>query len=157
MSDVAVAALPSEVRNVFLISDNTSLVPHLSSLLPAACDLRASPSVSAMLDTSQSATPLILIDCSSSRWTDTLQRLEELQKDAQGSTVALLNVPEKQSLKQALKWPVLRGIFTTDMGADLLQKGLEELLGGRYWFSRSQMNQMASFRQAPRTPAPKIA
>ena len=157
MSDVAVAALPSEVRNIFLISDNTSLVQHLTSLLPAACDLHISPSVSSLLDEEQPAITLILIDCSSSRWTDTLHKLEELQKNAQETTVALLNVPEKQSLKQALKWPVLRGIFTTDMGADLLLKGLDELLEGRYWFSRSQMNQMASFRQAPRTPAPKIA
>lgn len=157
MSDAAVAPLPSEVRNVFLISDNPSLVPLLTRLLPATCDLHISSSTSNVLDAETSITTLILMDCASNRWTDSLQRLEELQKSLPHTTVALLNVPEKQSLKHALKWPVLRGVFTVDMGSDLLLKGLTELLQDRYWFSRSQMNQMASFRQAPRIPAAKVS
>lgn len=97
--------------------------------------------------------PLILIDCVGLRWTQVTKELMQLQQKTAEAMVALYGVGASQDVAEALKWPVLSGIFTDDMDAAVVRKGLQELLAGRYWFSRHQMNQLASFRQAPKVPA----
>lgn len=151
MSEVAVAPATSEAQKIILISDKETLAQQLGLLLPDACEM----DTHAFSDGAPSATTiknnLVLVDCSAAGWEDALKLLEELQAVSDNTTVALLNIAEDQDLQAALKWPVLSGVFTEEMGTDLLEKGLSELLEGRYWFSRSQMNEMASFRKAPRS------
>lgn len=151
MSEVAVAPATSEAQKIILISDKETLAQQLGQLLPDACEM----DTHAFSDGAPSATTiknnLVLVDCSAAGWEDALKLLEELQSVADDTTVALLNIAEDQDLQAALKWPVLSGVFTEEMGTELLEKGLSELLAGRYWFSRSQMNEMASFRKAPRS------
>lgn len=151
MSEVAVAPATSEAQKTILISDKETLAQQLALLLPDACEM----DVHAFSDGAPSAETiknnLVLVDCSAAGWEDALKLLEELQSVSSETTVALLNIAEDQDLQEALKWPVLSGVFTEEMGKDLLEKGLSELLEGRYWFSRSQMNEMASFRKAPRS------
>jgi len=156
MSEVAVAPATSEAQKTILISDTETLAQQLATLLPDASEM----DTHAFSDGAPSAetikSNLVLVDCSGAEWADALKLLEELQSAAEDTTVALLNIAEDQDLQDALKWPVLSGVFTEDMGEELLEKGLSELLEGRYWFSRSQMNEMASFRKAPRS-ASKLA
>lgn len=151
MSEVAVAPTASEAQKTILISDKETLAQQLAALLPDASEM----DTHAFSDGAPSAETiknnLVLVDCSAADWADALKFLEELQAAAEETTVALLYVAEEQDLQDALKWPVLSGVFTEDMGEELLEKGLSELLEGRYWFSRSQMNEMASFRKAPRS------
>lgn len=151
MSEVAVAPATSEAQKTVLISDTETLAQQLAALLPDAREMDTHAFSDGAPAAETIKNNLVLVDCSATDWADALKLLEALQSAAEDTTVALLNIAEDQDLQDALKWPVLSGVFTEDMGEELLEKGLRELLEGRYWFSRSQMNEMASFRKAPRS------
>lgn len=150
MSDAVQAAMPDSLRTLFVISARSSFAQELGILLPAGQPVALYDGC-AVGETEPE--PLILIDCADLRWSQVTKELMQLQKQTAEASVALYAVAAVQDVAEALKWPVLSGIFTDDMDAAVVRKGLQELLAGRYWFSRHQMNQLASFRQAPKVPA----
>lgn len=155
MPDDAIIKMSKKIRNVHLIADQGTDVQGLAERLPAGAELFIHGAAQAPERSPALANALLLIDCASISWDQSLNLLETLQNQMPHSQVALLGVEETQSVSAALKWPVLAGIFTDAMGPELLEKGLEELLAGRFWFSREQMNLMASFRQTPKVPTQK--
>ncbi|MGB0466883.1 MAG: response regulator transcription factor [Pontibacterium sp.] len=150
MPDAAFAPVDLETRNVQLISQQTKLIDEITALLPSAIEFYTQTEPVLPKRSPALASSLLLLDCGSIGWPTSLALLSEAQSERPRSRVALINVAEPQDVSEALKWPVLSGIFTQQMGTVLLDKGLRELIAGRYWFSREQMNQLAGFRQAPK-------
>jgi len=155
MPDDAIIKMSKKIRNVHLITDQETTLGNLADRLPAGVELFSYNNAQVPERSPVLANALLLIDCAGIGWDRSLELLESIQNQMPHSLVALLGVNDNQSVSAALKWPVLAGIFTVSMGAELLEKGLEELLAGRFWFSREQMNLMASFRQTPKVPTQK--
>lgn len=157
MSGTAVDSGSPHIRNLHLFTKKSACVQALESVRPDFVDLN-SHIMESLPELPQYGEPtLLLLDCASLSWTESLALLEKAQPQDPVCSVALINVSIKQDIRRALKWPVLHGIFTEDQDDSLLSKGLNELLAGRFWFSRDQMNLMAAFREKPRQPSSKPA
>ncbi len=132
-------------RYVQIVSAEKHQTNHLSSLLPLSTGMLR------IDDSEQPASGrLVLVDCASIDWPEALDELKKVQQENAGSRVALLNLPPEQVVDEALRWPVLIGIFTNDMDESLIRKGLAEILNGGYWFARAHMRLLAQLRRPPK-------
>lgn len=150
MSGTAVDSGSPYIRNLHLFTKSSACSDTLESIRPDGIDLHSHIAERTSELPSYSTRTLLLLDCATLSWTETLALLEKAQAQAAMCSAALINVSTKQDIRRALKWPVLHGIFTTDQDEALLSKGLLELLDGRFWFSREQMNLLAGFREKPK-------
>jgi LuxR family transcriptional regulator of csgAB operon len=95
---------------------------------------------------------LVLIDCEQINWPTAIKLLEDAQTALPRATAGLLFVPANADVSEALRWPILTGIFDASFDTALIAKGLKEMIEGRYWFSRKQMNMLAKLRRVPAKP-----
>ncbi|WP_027858719.1 helix-turn-helix transcriptional regulator [Marinobacterium jannaschii] len=133
------------IRHIQIASRNQALIEQLKGMLAVPSELIQS------VDAHEPGNKrLVLVDCASITWSDALEHLQAVQQETSGSLVALLNVPTTLVVDDALRWPALSGIFTTDMDDGLIKKGICEILDGGYWFARTHMRLLAQLRRPPK-------
>ncbi|MGB0662599.1 MAG: response regulator transcription factor [Pontibacterium sp.] len=100
-------------------------------------------------DSAPAAPTLMLLDSQTLGWDGCIERLKTLQALASKISVALVDVDDSQDVTDALKWPILKGVFVTSTDDQLLAQGLATLLKGDFWFSREHSADLAAMRSTP--------
>ena len=140
------------IKTVFVLTTSDSvagLVTPIVEALSVQIDIgNELPQLSA--DAQESA--LLIVDCASFSWDMVIKHLEDAQATLPKASAAILGVPESADVSDALRWPILAGIFDESFDDSLIEKGIGELINRRYWFSRAQMNTLAKLRRVPAKP-----
>ncbi|MGB0732964.1 MAG: response regulator transcription factor [Pontibacterium sp.] len=140
------------VKSVFVLTTSESVAALVTPMVKALSVKIDVGNTLPQLSSGKQEAALLLVDCGSYEWDEVVQHLEQAQTNLPKATAAILGVPASADVTDALRWPILAGIFDDNFEDSLIQKGISELVNHRYWFSRAQMNTLAQLRRVPAKP-----
>lgn len=92
-------------------------------------------------------TDLIFLEVDSQNIPSAKQVLDELQIRLNDGQVALFTQSDTSELADLIKRFIVKGVFTHEMGCELIRQGVEKIDDGTFWFSREQYEIIAKMRK----------